>query len=715
MPSDLSYSSDAPLTTREGDLFDRWPFAERVAHVLRNRREASSLVIGLYGTWGEGKTTLLNFIEEALEDAENVVVVRFNPWRFGNESALIRSFFDALATAVGGKLTTSKEDFASTIVKYAGAVSLGGFGVDIDPASAAQVHAEVDLEKLRDRLTTILHEADLRVVVRIDDIDRLDKDEVQAVFRLVKLSADFENVAYVLAFDPDVVAAALQERYGPGQPRAGYDFLEKIVTVPLQIPPARLQSLFNLSLAAIEEALSLSGLDISDDKYHFVNAFRLGLLPAMRTPRMAKRYGNAVRFALPILAGEVNVSDQLLIEGMRVMYPRLYDHVRSHPEIYLRNEPDSYIISRTKEGEDERLCSIEAVISERVTQHSVAASRLLNHLFPQVYDRGTNGDPRKDQRVASDWYFERFFNYAVPSDSIADRALAEAISIAESGDLPRCIEHLRSLLRESTEQRLVEMLHIRADSVPQVAIPTLSRAIASISDGLLAQHRFFHFSTENTAAAAVCSMIQRVDPPSRRDELVLDVLHKSVSITFGMQLRWWAVPDARGEGYLSEEADKTAIGIIADRIAALAVERPPHLGDVTEASWLYSAWARGHSKEEVASYLRDRLLSDPAEVKDLLFCLTSFGMTDGNPEPFPLDFGEKNYDDATSFVDPEDVMRAIKTFYPTEMIAGNNVNLRHVRRGIEGYGHLTIDEALACQFAFVHRQALTKGDNADPA
>ncbi len=473
---DLAYSSDAPLASRDGDLFDRWPFAERVAHVLRDRRDASSLVVGLYGGWGEGKTTVLNFIEQALDGAEGVVVVRFNPWRFGDEATLIRSFFGALAAAVDAKLTTRGEDFARAASRYAGVLSVGGFGVTLDAEKAAEAFAEVDPDALRARLTGVLAEAGLRVVVRVDDIDRLDKDEVQAVFRLVKLSADFEHVAYVLALDPDVVAAALQERYGPGQARAGYDFLEKIVTVPLQLPPARPQALYALCVEAVDEALSLAGIHLDEnDGLRTARAFQQGLLPAVRTPRMAKRYGNAIRFALPILAGEVDASDQLLIEGMRVVYPALYEHVRSHPETYLRSGIGTYLGNGDQMKEQARRKEeIRSIVYEKAPTYPEAAISLVKHLFPAAAGGHVYGNPIRDQRAASRWYFDRYFSYAISGDDVPDRDFNEAMSLAEAGDAEGCAERLRALLSDATQERLAEMLRTRA-SAPTNGAESLAR------------------------------------------------------------------------------------------------------------------------------------------------------------------------------------------------------------------------------------------------
>jgi predicted KAP-like P-loop ATPase len=73
-------------------------------------------------------------------------------------------------------------------------------------ADIAAAKAEAGLEELRRRLFDALAKADKRIVVLIDDIDRLDKHETHTLFRLIKACADFPNVCYVLAFDDTAVA-----------------------------------------------------------------------------------------------------------------------------------------------------------------------------------------------------------------------------------------------------------------------------------------------------------------------------------------------------------------------------------------------------------------------------------------------------------------------------------------------------------------------------
>jgi hypothetical protein len=105
----LTYLPDQPIHSKREDRFNRALFAERVADTTAIRSDRSSIVIGLYGQWGRGKSSTLNLIEEALNDHSNVVVVRFNPWLYSSEERQLRGFFDTLVAAVGGSLPTKAE------------------------------------------------------------------------------------------------------------------------------------------------------------------------------------------------------------------------------------------------------------------------------------------------------------------------------------------------------------------------------------------------------------------------------------------------------------------------------------------------------------------------------------------------------------------------------------------------------------------------------
>lgn len=149
-PVQIGFLADAPITNPTLDRFHREPFAKQIADIVASRTDPTSLVLGLYGQWGEGKTTVLNFVEQHLVDSDTVVCVRFNPWLYQGESQLLLSFFETLATAVGRSLKTKKEEMGAwlrTLGAALGSVSVGIGIVNASPGSG--------LEKLGESLSSV--------------------------------------------------------------------------------------------------------------------------------------------------------------------------------------------------------------------------------------------------------------------------------------------------------------------------------------------------------------------------------------------------------------------------------------------------------------------------------------------------------------------------------------------------------------------------------
>src|SRR6185503_21332230 len=140
------------------------------------------------------------------------------------------------------------------------------------------------------------------------------KHEIHVLFRLIKACADFPNVSYVLVFDDTAVANSLGERYGQGGENSGRAFLEKIIQLPLKLPVATREDLRTICFEEVDNALSTVKITLNKTQVgEFVTGFDRGCSIRLTTPRAAKRFGNALYFVLPMLSGETNIVDLLLI------------------------------------------------------------------------------------------------------------------------------------------------------------------------------------------------------------------------------------------------------------------------------------------------------------------------------------------------------------------------------------------------------------------
>jgi predicted KAP-like P-loop ATPase len=177
-------------------------------------------------------------------------VVRFDPWLFSQVDQLVARFFDELAGLLaksGGrrirKLGQRLAEYGAALSPAAGVV-LGPAGQLLAAPQQVAVVRQASAGEQRQRLRDALLASRQRIVVLIDDIDRLDPREVGEVMRLVKLVADLPGVVHVLSYDRPRVQVALE---GAGH-EDGRAYLEKIVQVSMAVPPVSKERLRQMTL-----------------------------------------------------------------------------------------------------------------------------------------------------------------------------------------------------------------------------------------------------------------------------------------------------------------------------------------------------------------------------------------------------------------------------------------------------------------------------------
>lgn len=338
------YLNDHPVNEKNNDRFSRYEFARRIAQTIINRSDSTGITIGIYGQWGEGKTSVLNFIKEELKKDESILILNFNPWRYTDEDNLLKNFLEKIAKLIDYELKTKKEKFGEFLKKYGAVGSLFGY----DMSTVGKVISEENIETLKERVNEVLRTGNNKLVIVVDDIDRLDKNEIFSIFRLVKLTANFEKTTYLLSFDEKMVSNAIGERFGENR-EAGSNFLEKIIQVPLKIPQAQKSSLYSYFISLLDKIIDDNKINIDENQaIDFTTQFKESILLRLHTPRLAVRYCNILSFALPILEGEVNLIDLMLIEALKIFYPEHYEFVKNNPSLFLASYSTNYGTNRNE-------------------------------------------------------------------------------------------------------------------------------------------------------------------------------------------------------------------------------------------------------------------------------------------------------------------------------------------------------------------------------
>jgi hypothetical protein len=349
-------SGDRPVITAELDLLGFGPLAAQLAKALCNESLRDGMVIGIEGDWGSGKSTLVNLMVEAMETQIVVsppIHIAFSPWLIGHRDDLLRGFFDALQSGIrnskieagdkGALLQKSKDAVLEMLRKFGGAIEFTGelakksgwignpvaepMGNGLNWFSRKLKETKIrDLTQLKASLENALKGFDRRIIVTIDDLDRLEPSEIAEVFRLVKSVGDLPNIVYVLCYDRAIVSEAIQKA---NSIENGEAFLEKIIQISLKVPmpePFVLRGIFEKKLGEVIRFSTLT----DDQKLRLGEVINDHGGDRLKTPRDIARVMDRIRFAWPAIKTHVDAADFVWLELIRATNPKLYDWVERY-------------------------------------------------------------------------------------------------------------------------------------------------------------------------------------------------------------------------------------------------------------------------------------------------------------------------------------------------------------------------------------------------
>jgi len=344
--------NDKPIRRIEEDSLQRDRFVNAAFDTIAKIEDKSCYVIGLYGKWGSGKTSIIQLLKNKFK-SEDYYAVYFNPWNFETREALMVELFKKIYIGVKredklkpklkqvGRFLKNTADYL-----YLPKVSIGA--AEIDASNTAKgifrglgnfLDEETGLEEQKEEVNQILRQMDKPLIIFIDDIDRLDKDEIKLLLKIVKQTADFDNIRYVLSLDEEMVARSLATSYGGGTEVDGKKFIEKIVQLPLRIPELSIERRHEYTLSLFKEWQDQNPSVVNQNEWLGFNS-RLQIMHRyfISTPRDSKRLLNSFTFVVASLKGEVNALDLFLIESLRLFVPSYFQLILSNPDVLFEGE-----------------------------------------------------------------------------------------------------------------------------------------------------------------------------------------------------------------------------------------------------------------------------------------------------------------------------------------------------------------------------------------
>ncbi len=447
--SDIIKYHDNPIKSAKEDILGRAEFSKHLAGAILNwganlkPEEKESLVIGINAEWGSGKSSVINMTEKELENNKNVVIIKFNPWAFSNGNNLGSLFFTEISTQLKSeepqKFDALVDDFMNYGAYYidgslitAGVIVSTGVGApDASSFIAFLFQARNIIKKmwkerksklnksekeLRDKLRKELIKQGKKIVVVIDDIDRLTGPEIKQILRLIRVNGDFPNMIYVLAFDRLVVENLLSS----DNEISGKDYLEKIVQVNLQLPTAKDEQIKQL----LEQEMNMIKQGLPEDLWKYFERSKFGLEsnmttvlgpmcgPMFKNIRDVKRFVNSLNFKLQQVCNKeqilVNPVDFAALEAIRLFVPTFYQFIKDHKKLITSKMSINQEIDRVT---GKVLDNPVLQVFDRVIQNKELSEVVVQESFKDLINKIFRPRSRVNRKICDGKFFDSYFTF----------------------------------------------------------------------------------------------------------------------------------------------------------------------------------------------------------------------------------------------------------------------------------------------------------------
>ncbi|WP_336991644.1 KAP family P-loop NTPase fold protein [Leucobacter sp. VD1] len=362
--------SDQP---RARDQLGLAPYIDGIADFIRGC--STPLTLAIQGDWGSGKTNTMLLIEQALEptarlsevrsnearealqkppeiDRPPLYTVSFNTWQYAQfnlDSMLAVAMLRALVTELektsppSDAMTKTKAKLVQlarfSVNTAANVVSNLTFGSGVgeilptrqDPQHAGDPLLALEmLGELRENLAELVRSAVAhrdgpgRVVIFIDDLDRLNPLRAVELMETLKLFLDLEHCVFVLAIDFDVVAQGVSDKYGADKlgAKKARSFFDKIIQVPFHMPIENYRT-----DELLDDTYASAGIELSpEQKRHFKALVQSSV---SNNPRSIKRLMNTFMLLRGILDTDENHERLFAVLCLQIAYPNLYNDLHS--------------------------------------------------------------------------------------------------------------------------------------------------------------------------------------------------------------------------------------------------------------------------------------------------------------------------------------------------------------------------------------------------
>jgi hypothetical protein len=424
---------DEPILIDEQiDFSHRLKFINEIVKKINNTKSTKgSFPIGVVAPWGSGKTTFLDTLSAKLDTGENIIV-ELSTWKCSNSALLIETFFKSLREGLkpySFSIDNKLQEYTTSLLK-----GTKNEGINAIKNITETVFPHSSIEKQYNLIKEEVETIGKRIIVFIDDLDRLDAQEIYEVIRIIRNTANFPNTFFIVAYDRNYVLNAI-EKINPHNP---YVFLEKIFQVEFALPPIDDKVLQNIITKRFENFLSTESFEGYKKVLETYPVFRaersINLTDSfILNFRDTIRFINAFKLSYAFVKDEVYFPDFYNLELIRFKHPEIFSEIYREYSRYFTTEKiseniintitDTYCLKLKKDENDitKSITEIEVFLVNNMNTYKITKKDILSiassydALFPQTSSMYESNTKRLNVHlsVVKPSMFKRYFSLGI--------------------------------------------------------------------------------------------------------------------------------------------------------------------------------------------------------------------------------------------------------------------------------------------------------------
>lgn len=437
------FIEDNAVATLDEDHFRRRMTAKEIASLIKLTVNQRSFAIGILGEYGSGKTSFLNLINIELGRKE-VLKIAFDPWSANNPETIRREFFDLLAREV------ADVDFKVSSLIYSYGRKLASFNTQslsiLNWLGVFKNSGSVQSSGEYQQINKLLRTTGRKIVVSIDDLDRLHPIEIMEVLKLIRNTANFSNVFYLVGYDKEYVQTAIKTLSEKGS----IDYLDKIFQLEVPLPKREKNDILYSLQEHLRKVVSAEHFDVFEN-IMIPNGFRSRYEKAysgiLRQGRDVVRFINGFKIIYKLIGDEVDFECLVLLELIKFRFPAIYELIYINHDLFLYEQPlrashQQYYSPIMVKGEKTETgfneVSLFKIHIEKIDWLSAEDASLLNGLFMRLFKGNQYHRPEAKNSISYPLYFEIFFRYRLAQQDLSDKEFRAALT---SGHMREYMEY----------------------------------------------------------------------------------------------------------------------------------------------------------------------------------------------------------------------------------------------------------------------------------